>query len=189
MLVYRYVRSVLSRHPFSYPMGTRGSFCGSKAAGAWSWPLTSIYCRGQIMSGAIPPLPNTPSWSGAQLKHRDFTFTFTSVFMVLCLVKHRYNFTLLYPGSHDYIHLDVAPLDPPPPPPSKEKDHVGGTERKQVTAETNKRVYAWLVQILILVFLVMDSENFCNAEKEREREVWSFLCRLLEREVAQSCTR
>jgi hypothetical protein len=28
------------------------------------------------MSGAIPPLPNTPSWRGARLKHRDnFTFT------------------------------------------------------------------------------------------------------------------
>jgi hypothetical protein len=28
------------------------------------------------MSGAITPLPNTPSWRGAQLKHRDnFTFT------------------------------------------------------------------------------------------------------------------
>jgi hypothetical protein len=27
------------------------------------------------MRGAIPPLPNTPSWHGAQLKHRDnFTF-------------------------------------------------------------------------------------------------------------------
>jgi hypothetical protein len=24
-------------------MGTRGSFLGGKAAGAWSWPLTSIY--------------------------------------------------------------------------------------------------------------------------------------------------
>jgi hypothetical protein len=23
------------------------------------------------MRGAIPPLPNTPSWRGAQLKHRD----------------------------------------------------------------------------------------------------------------------
>jgi hypothetical protein len=29
------------------------------------------------MSAAIPPLPNMPSWRGAQLKHRDnFTFTF-----------------------------------------------------------------------------------------------------------------
>jgi hypothetical protein len=35
------------RHPASYPMGTRGSFPGGKAAGSWSWPLTSIYCRGQ----------------------------------------------------------------------------------------------------------------------------------------------
>jgi hypothetical protein len=30
------------------------------------------------MNGAIPQLPNSPSWRGAQLKHRDnFTFTFT----------------------------------------------------------------------------------------------------------------
>jgi len=32
------------------------------------------------MYGDIPPLPNTPSWHGAQLKHRDnFTFTFTNL--------------------------------------------------------------------------------------------------------------
>jgi membrane-associated phospholipid phosphatase len=37
-------------------MGTRGSFPGGKAAGAWSWSLTSIYCRRQRMSGAIPLL-------------------------------------------------------------------------------------------------------------------------------------
>jgi hypothetical protein len=29
-------------HPASYPMGTRDCFPGGKAAGAWSWPLTSI---------------------------------------------------------------------------------------------------------------------------------------------------
>jgi hypothetical protein len=29
-------------HPASYPMGTGGSLPGGKAAGAWSWPLTSI---------------------------------------------------------------------------------------------------------------------------------------------------
>jgi hypothetical protein len=29
-------------HQASYPMGTRGSFRGRKAAGAWSWPLASI---------------------------------------------------------------------------------------------------------------------------------------------------
>jgi hypothetical protein len=33
------------------------------------------------MYGAIPSLPNTLSWCGAQLKHRDnFTFTFTFYF-------------------------------------------------------------------------------------------------------------
>jgi hypothetical protein len=29
-------------HPASYQMGTRGSYPGGKAAGAWSWPITSI---------------------------------------------------------------------------------------------------------------------------------------------------
>jgi len=28
--------------PASYPVGTRGSFHAGEAAGAWSWPLTSI---------------------------------------------------------------------------------------------------------------------------------------------------
>jgi hypothetical protein len=34
------------------------------------------------MSGAVHPLPNTPSWRGVQLKkHRDsFTFTFNFTF-------------------------------------------------------------------------------------------------------------
>jgi hypothetical protein len=32
------------------------------------------------MSEAKPPLPNTPPWRGAQLKHRDkFTFAFTFI--------------------------------------------------------------------------------------------------------------
>jgi hypothetical protein len=29
-------------HPASYPVGKRGCFPRGKAAGAWSWPLTSI---------------------------------------------------------------------------------------------------------------------------------------------------
>jgi hypothetical protein len=43
-------------HPASYPMSTRDYFPGDKAAGAWSWPFTSMLCRGQRMRGAIPPL-------------------------------------------------------------------------------------------------------------------------------------
>jgi hypothetical protein len=51
-------------HPASCPMGTRGSFPGGKATRAWSWPLTSIYYRGQRMSEAIHPLPQNafPAW-------------------------------------------------------------------------------------------------------------------------------
>jgi uncharacterized membrane protein (GlpM family) len=44
-------------HPASYPMCNRGSFPGGKADGAWSWPLTSILCRGHRMSGTIPLFP------------------------------------------------------------------------------------------------------------------------------------
>jgi len=36
----------------------RGSFPGDKAAGAWSWPFTSILWRGQRIRGAIHPLPH-----------------------------------------------------------------------------------------------------------------------------------
>jgi hypothetical protein len=43
-------------HPASYPMGTRGSFPGGKAAGARSWPLTSSSAESR-MRGAIPLLP------------------------------------------------------------------------------------------------------------------------------------
>jgi hypothetical protein len=36
------VQNGSGNHPASYPMGTWGSVSGDKAAGAWSWPLTSI---------------------------------------------------------------------------------------------------------------------------------------------------
>jgi hypothetical protein len=53
-------------------MGTRGSFSGAKAAGRWSWPLASI----KEWVALYFHSPNTPSWRGTQLKHRDnFTFT------------------------------------------------------------------------------------------------------------------
>jgi hypothetical protein len=46
-LFYTSSRPVLGlTHP-SYWMGTGTSFPGGKATGAWSWPLTSNWCRGQ----------------------------------------------------------------------------------------------------------------------------------------------
>jgi hypothetical protein len=47
-----------------------------KVAGAWTTHLHPV--PRSRMRGPIPPLPNTPSWRGAQLKRRDnFTFTFS----------------------------------------------------------------------------------------------------------------
>jgi len=40
-LHHRYVQNGSGVHPTSYPMGTRCSVPGGKAAGAWSWPLRS----------------------------------------------------------------------------------------------------------------------------------------------------
>jgi hypothetical protein len=43
------------------------------------------------MSGATPPLPNTPPWRGDQLKHREtlpFTFTCTLGYGYLSLPGH-----------------------------------------------------------------------------------------------------
>jgi hypothetical protein len=71
-------------YPPSYPMGTRSSFPGGKVAGAWSWPLTSIYCRDERMRGDIPPVPQY-------------------AFMVSCLVKHRGNFTFIYITSLSFL--------------------------------------------------------------------------------------
>jgi hypothetical protein len=57
-------------------MGTRGSFPGGKAAGAWSWPLPSSAEVKEWVELYVHS-PNTPSWRGDQLKHRD-NFTFFS---------------------------------------------------------------------------------------------------------------
>jgi len=51
------VQSSSGSHPASYSMGTRCSFPGGKAAGSWSWPFTSICCRGQRVRRAVPVLP------------------------------------------------------------------------------------------------------------------------------------
>jgi hypothetical protein len=51
----------------SYPLGAGGTFPWDKAAGAWSWPLNSIYCRGQEW------------WS--------YISTSPYVFMVWCLIN------------------------------------------------------------------------------------------------------
>jgi hypothetical protein len=55
-----------------------GSFPAGEAAEAWSWPFTTVWCRGQRMRGGIsPPLYVFVAW--CLVKHRDnFTYTFKS---------------------------------------------------------------------------------------------------------------
>jgi hypothetical protein len=56
------------------------------------------------MSAAIPPLPNTPSWHGAELKHRD---NFTFILNHLHEVVRRKRLVL---WSNDWIfHYDNSP--------------------------------------------------------------------------------
>jgi hypothetical protein len=45
--------------------GTVDSFPGRKAAGAWSWPLTSNWCRGQANLDLYIHSPHTSSWRNA----------------------------------------------------------------------------------------------------------------------------
>jgi len=80
--LYHPIQTDSGAHPPSYSMGAGASFPDGKAAGAWSWPLTSISAEFKECVGLYIHSPNTSSWRGAQLKHRDnftFTFTFTSV--------------------------------------------------------------------------------------------------------------
>jgi hypothetical protein len=73
-------------HPASYPVGTRSSFSWGKMAGAWSWPPPSS-AEVKLWAELYLHSPNTPSWRGAQLKHRDdFTFTL-SYYMTEMLVS------------------------------------------------------------------------------------------------------
>jgi hypothetical protein len=70
-------------HPASYPMGTKGSFPGNKAAGheADHSPPSSAEVK-ECMELYLHS-SNIPSWHGAQLKHRD---NFISTLAVpLCL--------------------------------------------------------------------------------------------------------
>jgi hypothetical protein len=57
-------------------MNIGGSFPGGKAAGAWSWPFTSIWCWGQ------------ERWS--------YTFTHSYVFMANWLIKEAQGQLYLY---------------------------------------------------------------------------------------------
>jgi hypothetical protein len=64
-------------HPASYPMGTRGSFPGGKAAGPEADHSLPSSAEVKEWVELYLHSPNTPSWCDAQLKHGD-NFTFIS---------------------------------------------------------------------------------------------------------------
>jgi hypothetical protein len=68
-------------------MGTRGYFPGGKAAGAWSWPLTPIYCRGP-WSCASSPATRLP---GRMAVH---------IFVLAVLYRWKVKLSLCFTGSH-----------------------------------------------------------------------------------------
>jgi len=67
----RCVQTGSGAHQASYPRRTKGTFPEGKLAGAWSWPLTSISCWGQRMSGVIPSLPQYALMAWCLVKHRE----------------------------------------------------------------------------------------------------------------------
>jgi hypothetical protein len=75
------------------------------------------------MSGAIPPLPNTPSWRGAHLKHRG-SFTVSYIIYVDDIWDSSVSEVTGYRGSISDRGNDVSSSSPrpdpfcTPPPPS-----------------------------------------------------------------------
>jgi hypothetical protein len=82
--LHHHVRNGSGAHPVFYAVGTRGCFPGCRAAGAWSWPLTSIYCRGQRMRGAISLLPQYVfmAWCSITKKHKDNFLSYIYLYKV-----------------------------------------------------------------------------------------------------------
>jgi hypothetical protein len=58
----------------SYPMGTRVSFPGDKAAGAWSWSLTSHLMPMSKNEKSYTSTPQYAFMAWCLVQHRDFTF-------------------------------------------------------------------------------------------------------------------
>jgi len=71
-------------HPASYLMGTTGSFLGGIAAGAWRWSLTSIYCRGQRMCEAVPPLLQHAVMAWCLVKAQGQLYLYFNVYVSAC---------------------------------------------------------------------------------------------------------
>jgi hypothetical protein len=83
--LFHSVQTGCEAYTVSCQTGTGGSFPGCNAAGAWNWPLTSVYCRGQEFWSYTSIRPMS-SWRETLLiKHRD-NCTFYRDQYILCSV-------------------------------------------------------------------------------------------------------
>jgi hypothetical protein len=106
------VQTSSGAHPASYPMGTRGTSTGSKVAGAWSWPLTSIYCRGFEYVELCLQSRNTSSWRGAQWSTGTTLrlYAYKSRCYITCFTMDRH--TVDTQSAHPHCHMYHPPSYP-----------------------------------------------------------------------------
>jgi hypothetical protein len=124
------VQTGCGAHPASCPMGTGVPFLGGKsAAGAWCWPLTPIWCRGQAWVGAIPPLPPSAcmTCSGTALPSFPPNNSFTSTVSELHAV--RLSITVSYLGTSVYLSASEQTRLPCKVLPRSETQSVEGCSR------------------------------------------------------------
>jgi hypothetical protein len=101
--LYHHIQNGSGVHPASYAMGIRDSFPGGKAAGAWSWPLTSnlvTRSKNEELHRHSPICLNGMVLS--LKKHRDnFTCTFTFIYTIFMII-------MCYPIRCCMIHVQLA---------------------------------------------------------------------------------
>jgi hypothetical protein len=93
-------------HPASYPPGTRGSFPGGvKRPGRE--PDHSPPSRVEVKNARNYHSPNTPSWRGAELKHRDsFTYYILSLIIIIIIITTTIIITIITTTTTTgFIHL------------------------------------------------------------------------------------
>jgi hypothetical protein len=111
--LHHHIQNGSGAHQVFYPIDTRCSFPGGKAAAeAWSWPLTSIQCRGQECAELYLHYPNMSSWLVAQLKHRDkFNLPlpyFSTWFAAKFLLPNAFLFCPLRKKAKPQDHLKIC---------------------------------------------------------------------------------
>jgi hypothetical protein len=104
------VKNVSGAHPASYPMGTRCSFPGGKAARVWN--DHSPPCSAEVKEWEEPYLhsPSMPAWRGDQLKHRD-NFTFYLYCIRYIYVNRPTNIQADYFLLKYHVSLSTSALD------------------------------------------------------------------------------